>query len=261
MAFLDLPTHRLHYRIDGDQKGSAPWLVFCNSLGTDLTMWDAQIAALSPHFRVLRYDRRGHGRSSAPPPPYTIADLGRDVVSLLDFLEIERTHFCGLSIGGLTGQWLGVHAGKRLDKIIVCATAARIGTPQSWAARIDSVRADGLAPLSAATSERWFSPEFAASNRQAVERVLESFGATAIDGYIGGCAALADADLREDIAGIANPVLAISGGGDPVCPPSDLEAIASRVQRGRHLSLQGRHIVNIEAADAFNAALLDFLRS
>ncbi|HEV7322166.1 MAG TPA: 3-oxoadipate enol-lactonase [Ensifer sp.] len=260
MAYLDLPMHRLHYRIDGDQGGNTPWLLFCNSLGTDLTMWDAQVADLSPHYRVLRYDRRGHGRSSAPPPPYTIADLGSDVVSLLDALEIERTHFCGLSIGGLTGQWLGIHAGKRLDRIVVCATAARIGTPESWAARIDSVRADGLSPLRAATAERWFSAEFAANHPKAVDRVLEGFGATSVDGYIGGCTALAGADLRGDIAEIANPLLAISGDADPVCPPSDLEAIAARVQRGRHVSLPGRHIVNVESASAFNAALLDFLQ-
>ncbi|WP_113132951.1 3-oxoadipate enol-lactonase [Rhizobiales bacterium] len=259
MAYLDLPSHRLHYRIDGDLSGNAPWLLFCNSLGTDLTMWDAQIGELSPHFRVLRYDRRGHGRSAVPPPPYTLADLGHDVLALLDALEIEQTHFCGLSIGGLTGQWLGVHAGKRLDRIVLCATAARIGTPEGWTARIDSVRADGLAALTAATAERWFSPEFAASHREAVGRVLESFGTTATDGYIGGCTALAGADLREEIVKIASPVLAISGDGDPVCPPSDLENIAARVQQGRHLSLPGRHIVNIESAPAFNAALLEFL--
>src|SRR3546814_6307581 len=113
MAFLDLPTHRLHYRVDGD---SGPWLTFCNSLGTDLHMWDRQAEALSGKFRVLRYDRRGHGESTAAPAPYSLADLGGDVLALLDALRIERTHFCGLSIGGLVGQWLGVHAGERLDR-------------------------------------------------------------------------------------------------------------------------------------------------
>ncbi|OCO99891.1 MULTISPECIES: 3-oxoadipate enol-lactonase [unclassified Ensifer] len=260
MAYLDLPSHRLHYRIDSAQGASAPWLLFCNSLGTDLSMWDAQIGELSPHFRVLRYDRRGHGRSTAPPPPYTLADLGHDVIALLDALKIERTHFCGLSIGGLTGQWLGIHAGKRLDKIVLSATAARIGTPEGWATRIEDVRANGLAALTAATAERWFSPQFAVSHREAIDRIFGSFVTTSTEGYIGGCAALADADLREAIAKIANPVLTISGDADPVCPPSDLEKIAASVQRGRHLTLPGRHIVNIESAKAFNAALLEFLR-
>ncbi|WP_245424548.1 3-oxoadipate enol-lactonase [Sinorhizobium sp. BJ1] len=259
-AYLNLPTHRLHYRIDGADT-SAPWLVFCNSLGTDVHMWDPQIAELSQHFRVLRYDCRGHGRSSAPPPPYALSDLGNDVIALLDALKIERAHFCGLSIGGLTGQWLGVNASHRFDRIAVCATAARIGTAESWMARIEAVKADGLASLIAATAERWFTPEFRTVEPGVVQKVLDSFVATTVDGYNGCCAALAGADLREDLQRIANPLLAISGDDDPVCPPSDLKTIAACVEQGRHLSLPGRHVVNIESSQAFNAALLAFLRS
>ncbi|MCA1406466.1 3-oxoadipate enol-lactonase [Ensifer sp. IC3342] len=263
MPYLDLATHRLHYRIDDDTDGSRnkPWLMFCNSLGTDLHMWDAQVAELSRDFRVLRYDRRGHGLSSAPPPPYGLSDLGNDVLALLDALEIERAHFCGLSIGGLTGQWLGVHAGERFGKIAVCATSAKIGTAESWTARMNTVRENGLAALTAATVERWFTPGFNAIEPGKVGKVLDSFVATSVDGYIGCCAALAGADLREDIERIANPLLAVSGDDDPVCPPADLEDIAARVQRGRHLSLPGRHIVNIESSQAFNAALLEFFES
>lgn len=258
MDYLD-PGHRLHYRIDGNDR-AAPWLVFCNSLGTDLHMWDAQVAVLSRYFRVLRYDRRGHGLSSAPPPPYSLADLGADVIALLDAQGIERAHFCGLSIGGLTGQWLGIHAGQRLDKIVICAAAAKIGTAEGWAARVDEVRRNGLSSLTAATGERWFSPAFKAVEPGVVGRVLERFAATSVDGYTGCCAALAGADLQEEIRQIANPLLAISGDDDPVCPPSDLEYIAAGVQQGWHLSLPGRHIINIEASQAFNSALLDFLR-
>ncbi|WP_370059592.1 alpha/beta fold hydrolase [Sinorhizobium fredii] len=127
MPYLDLASHRLHYRIDGDthDSQSKPWLIFCNSLGTDLHMWDAQVAGLWQHFRMLRYDRRGHGLSSVPPPPYGLADFGNDVLALLDALQIRRAHFCGLSIGGLTGQWLGIHAGHRLGNIALCATSAQ----------------------------------------------------------------------------------------------------------------------------------------
>jgi 3-oxoadipate enol-lactonase len=260
MPYLHLPGHRLHYRIDGDDP-AAPWLIFCNSLGTELHMWDAQAAVLSRHFRILRYDRRGHGQSSAPPPPYSLADLGGDVIALLDAREIQRAHFCGLSIGGLTGQWLATNAGHRLDKIVLCATAAKIGTAEGWAARVDDVRMNGLSALTAATAERWFTPAFKAAEPGVVNSVLESFAATSVEGYTGCCAALAGADFREDIKQIANPLLAISGDDDPVCPPSDLEYIAARVQQGRHLSLRGRHIVNIEASQAFNAALLDFLHN
>ena len=258
MPYLDLPTHRLHYRIDGP-AADRPWLTFCNSLGTDMHMWDAQVKGLARDFRILRYDRRGHGKSSAPTPPYGLADLGGDVIALLDALAIGRTHFCGLSIGGLTGQWLALHEGTRLDRVIVCATAARIGTSDSWTARIAEVRESGLAPLLPATAERWFTPGFRQQHPTAVEAILSSFAATSADGYIGCCAARADADLRDRIHRIGNPLLAISGADDPVCPPSDLDAIAQGVRDGRHLSLPGRHIVNVESAKRFNTALVDFL--
>ncbi|NHF74761.1 3-oxoadipate enol-lactonase [Paracoccus xiamenensis] len=258
MPYLDLPTHRLHYRIDGP-AGDGPWLTFCNSLGTDMHMWDAQVDAMVGDFRILRYDRRGHGKSSAPPPPYGLADLGGDVIALLDALAIPRTHFCGLSIGGLTGQWLAIHQGARLDRVVLCATAARIGTPEGWSARIADVRDSGLGGLVAATAERWFTPTFHQQQSEAVDTILDSFAVTSSEGYIGCCAALAQADLRASLDQIANPLLAISGIDDPVCPPNELEAIAIRARDGRHLSLPGRHIVNVESATAFNAALTGFL--
>lgn len=258
MPYLDLPTHRIHYRINGTE---GPWLTFCNSLGTDLQMWDAQIADLAQDFRILRYDRRGHGQSTAPPPPYDLADLGGDVIDLLDALKIDRTHFCGLSIGGLTGQWLGIHAGTRLDRVVLCATAPRLGTADSWNARIDEVRAGGLHGLLAATADRWFTPGFRAARPDVVDRILHGFAATSTDGYAGCCAALAEADLLSQLDRITAPVLAISGNDDPVCPPADLEAIARAVPDGRHQVLPGRHIVNIESAARFNMVVKDFLNA
>lgn len=259
MPYLDLPTHRLHYRIDGP-AADRPWLTFCNSLGTDMQMWDAQVEGLAGAFRILRYDRRGHGKSTVPPPPYSLADLGGDVLALLDALEIGRTHFCGLSIGGLTGQWLAIHHGDRLDRLIVSATSARIGTPESWAARIAEVQEHGLNALLPATAERWFTPAFRQQHPKTVAAILSSFAATSPKGYAGCCAALGGADLRGSLGQIANPLLAISGADDPVCPPSDLVSIAQGVRDGGHLSQPGRHIVNVEAAAPFNAAVADFLR-
>jgi len=261
-AFLELPTHRLHYRID-QQPGSAsaPWLLFCNSLGTDLHMWDPQASELARHFRVLRYDRRGHGQSTTPPAPYALSDLGGDVLMLLDALDIARTHFCGLSIGGLCGQWLGVHAGDRFDKIALCATAAKIGTADGWNERIAAVKANGLASLSAATAERWFTPTFNAAHADLTGHILDTFTQVDPEGYAGCCAALGGADLRQEIGAISSPVLALSGHDDAVCPPSDLQYIADTVQTGRHISLPGRHIFNLESAPAFNAALIAFLNS
>jgi 3-oxoadipate enol-lactonase len=256
-----LPRHQLHYRIDGDTEdgGSKPWLMFCNSLGTDLHMWDTQARELSDRFRVLRYDRRGHGRSTAPSAPFTLSDLGKDVLALLDALQIDRTHFCGLSIGGLTGLWLCLHASERVDRVIVCATAAKIGSAENWNVRIDTVRRDGLEGLAPDTMARWFTPTFATAERATVDAIIDVFSETSLNGYVGCCAALADADLHKEIERIGNPLLAISGKDDPVCPPADLEAIASGVQQGRHVSLPGRHIVNVESQVAFNTVLSQFL--
>lgn len=262
MPYLMLAEHQLFYQVDGvdtDEASSKPWLVFCNSLGTDLTMWDRQVGYLSRNYRILRYDRRGHGRSTAPPSPFALSDLGTDVLFLLDALGIDNPHFCGLSIGGLTGLWLCVNAPDRLDRVILSATSARIGSAENWNARMSAVRAHGLGGLISATRDRWFSAAFAAREAQAVQHILDVFKATSINGYVGCCAALADGDLREEIDRISNPLLAISGDDDPVCPPSDLVAIADAVQDGRHVSLPGRHLVNIEAHEAFNAVLTDFL--
>jgi len=260
MGYLDLNTHRLHYRVDGGANGPGrPWLMFCNSLGTDLHMWDAQIPDLSQAFRILRYDRRGHGLSSAPSGPYTIEDLGQDALALMKSMNIDRVHYCGLSIGGLTAQWLSIHAADRLATLTVCSTASRIGTADSWIARIDAVREGGLMPLIPATAERWFSPAFLGENTAVTTEILKGFSATSPEAYIGCCAALATADLSGDLSKISTPLLAISGRDDPVCPPGDLRNIADQVQRGSHLSLPGRHIVNLESARAFNAALFDFL--
>ncbi len=253
MDFLALDTHRLHYRIDG--PGDAPWLTFCNSLGTDLHMWDPQVTALSGRFRILRYDRRGHGHSSAPPDLYSVADLGADVVALWDHLGVARSHFCGLSIGGLTGQWLGVHAGTRLHTLTVAATAAKIGTAESWETRIAQVREQGLLPLREGTAERWFTPAFVAAQPAQVEDILQRFVGTSVAGYVGCCHAVATADFRDQLAQIGVPTLAIAGDDDPVCPPADLQAIACGVAHGHAVAVPGRHICNIESADAFTAAL------
>lgn len=259
MPILTLPEHSLHYRIDGAGPGH-PWLLFCNSLGTTLHMWDCQIEALGRHFRILRYDRRGHGLSTAPPRPFPLSDLGDDVLKLLDCVGITTTHFCGLSIGGLVGQWLALHAPERLDSIVLAATASRIGTPESWQARREAVERDGLAPLREATLERWCSPDFAAAHGAVVEPVLDAFVRTSVAGYSGCCLALSGADFRDRLGTIRHPLLAIAGDGDPVCPPDDLARLAAGVADGRVLALPGRHIVNIESADAFNSAVLGFLR-
>lgn len=171
MAFVQLAEGELHYQLDGPVD--APVLVLSNSLGTDLHMWDAQIPAFTEHFRVLRFDTRGHGQSLVTPGPYSIEQLGRDVLALLDALHLERAHFCGLSMGGLIGQWLGINAGHRLNKLVVCNTAAKIGDPSVWNPRIETVLRDGPAAMLAlrdASIARWFTADFAEPIRRRRKR-------------------------------------------------------------------------------------------
>lgn len=255
--FLTLASHRMHFKIDGPEN--APVVLFSNSLGTSLQMWDKQIASLTDTFRVVRYDRRGHGKSSVSSVPFTIDDLGKDVLTLIDHLALDKVHFCGLSIGGLVGQWLGVNAGDRLHSLSICASAAKIGTADAWVERAELVRERGLSPLLEGTEQRWFTPAFSQQNPQVVTSILNEFLETPPEGYAHCCEALANADFNADLSKISVPTLCVYGNDDPVCPPSDLIHIAETVQQGKHLSINGRHIFNIESTEQFNTALKSFL--
>ena len=247
----------LHHELSG--PADAPVIVLSNSLGTTLEMWDPQIDALRAKFRVLRYDTRGHGRSAAPQGSYTIDELGRDVIGLLDSLDIQRAHFVGISMGGLTGQWLGVHAGTRIDKLVVANTAARIGTQEGWRARADLVRAQGLSEVADGAAGRWFTPRFIAEQPATVETLTAQLRSLSPEGYAACCDALGDADLREDIARISCPMLVVAGVHDPVTTVDDARFIANRVTGARVAELDASHLSNIEAADAFTDTVLRFL--
>lgn len=254
-----LPTSfgALYYELSG--LAAAPVLVLSNSLGTDHTMWDAQVPALALHFQVLRYDARGHGQSSAPPGPYAVADLGQDVLALLDGLGIEKACFCGLSLGGLTGQWLAINAPERLHKLVLSSTAARIGTPESWNVRLTQVQAEGLAPLAAATAGRWFTAAFQRAQPSAVAAVLAAFRATAPLGYAAACAAVRDADFHAALPRLRAPTLVLAAEDDPVTTPADGRALAQGIAGAELVLLPGAHLCNVESAAAYNAALLHFL--
>ncbi|WP_419736779.1 3-oxoadipate enol-lactonase [Pseudomonas sp. COR18] len=260
MAFVQLADGELHYRFDGPQE--APVLVLSNSLGTDLGMWDTQIPAFAEHFRVLRYDTRGHGRSLVTEGPYSIEQLGRDVVALLDALGIERAHFCGLSMGGLIGQWLGIHAGQRLNRLIVCNTAAKIGDPAMWNPRIETVLRDGAAAMAALRDgaiARWFTPQFSAAQPQQVKPITDMLAATSPQGYAANCAAVRDADFREHLDRIRAPVLVIAGSEDAVTPPSGSLFIQQHVKGAEYAEFHAAHLSNVQAGDAFSQRVLDFL--
>jgi 3-oxoadipate enol-lactonase len=256
MPFATVDDVRVHYRIDGP---AAPVLVLAHSLGADLTMWDAQTAGLAEEFRVLRYDIRGHGSSSVAPGSYTVERLARDALGLFDTLALARVHFCGLSLGGMVGLWLGAHAANRLGKLVLANTAARIDTPESWNARIETVRRDGPAAIVPTVLDRWFTAGFRARHPEPVEAVRRALLATATDGYVAGCEAVRDADLRSATRAIEVPTLVIAGSYDSATPPADSRWISDAIPGARYRELAAAHLSNVEAADEFTAVLSDFL--
>lgn len=260
MGFVQLADGELNYQLDGPQD--APVLVLSNSLGTDLHMWDLQIPAFAEHFRVLRFDTRGHGRSLVTPGPYSIEQLGQDVLALLDALHIERAHFCGLSMGGLIGQWLGINAGERLRKLVVCNTAAKIGDPSVWNPRIETVLRDGPAAMVAlrdASIARWFTPDFAEANPQQAKRITDMLAATSPQGYAANCAAVRDADFREQLSSIKVPTLVICGTEDAVTPPAGGHFIQANVQGAEYAEFYAAHLSNVQAGAVFSDRVLEFL--
>lgn len=257
VSVVELPGLRMRYALSG--AAGAPIVVLSHSLGTDLSLWDPQLAAFESRFRVLRYDCRGHGLTSVPPGPYALEQLGRDVLGLLDALQIPRARFCGLSIGGLVGMWLGIHAGERILKLALCNTAAQIGSAERWNARIETVRSQGIAAIAAETLERWFTPAFRARSPETVAAIGRTLEATPVEGYLGCSAAIRDADLRHQVAAISTPTLVVSGAHDPATPPDQGRQLAAGIARARYVELEASHLSNIEAAAAFDAELLRFL--
>jgi 3-oxoadipate enol-lactonase len=257
MTYTEINSARFHYRLDGPT--GSPVVVFSNSLGTNLAMWDAQIPALAQEFRVLRYDSRGHGLSNVTPGPYTIAGLAQDVIGLLDALQIPAAHYCGLSIGGLIGQWLGIHAPKRFKSITLCNTAARIGTTDGWNTRIAAINEGGMAPIANGVAARWFTDEFAKRAPAKVEAARQMLLHSPPEGYVATCGALRDEDLREAIASVGRPTLVITGTHDAATTAADGRFIAGKIPGAQYLELNAAHLSNIEAADQFTPALLKFL--
>jgi 3-oxoadipate enol-lactonase len=259
MSFTTADGVTLHYRIDGDD--GLPLLVLSNGLGTELSMWDAQIPALARAFRVMRYDARGHGASSTPSQPFSIEHLGRDVLALLDCAGVARAHFCGLSMGGMIGMWLGINAPDRLNSLVLANTAALIGPPAMWNERIDVVSAKGMKAISAAAVARWFTADFITRQPGAVAEVKAAMERTSADGYVACCAAIRDADFRDAIASIRTPVLVISGAHDVATPPADALYLAQRIAGSRSLTLDTAHLSNIESSREFSEALRSFCRA
>ncbi|MGA2552752.1 MAG: 3-oxoadipate enol-lactonase [Burkholderiaceae bacterium] len=260
MHTLQVNGAKLTYRLDAAAGSAAPLLVLSNSLGTRMEMWDAQLAGLVPRFRVLRYDTRGHGRSEVGAHPYSFDLLGQDVLALADEVGEEQFDFCGLSMGGLTGQWLGIHAPERVRRLVLSNTAALIGTPATWNPRIELVRAQGMQALTEGVLERWFTAGFRDTHPMAVAPVRANLLTTPAQGYAACCEAIRDADFRDAIANIRAPTLVIAGAFDPSTPPADGAFLAGRIPNARYVELPCAHLSNIECANEFNQALDVFFK-
>jgi 3-oxoadipate enol-lactonase len=234
-------------------------LLLSHALGTTRDLWLPQIAAFSNAFRVIRYDTRGHGRSDAPPDSYTLEELGRDALAVLDAAGADRAHVCGLSLGGLTAIWLALHAPARIRSLVLASTAARIGTTETWTERIRQVRATGMASIADAMMPRWFTEEFRRREPGTVARYRATVSACPPDGYVGCCAAVRDTDLRRTIHRIAKPVVVVIGSADPVTTPAHGREICAAIAGSRMVTLGAAHLPNVERADEFTGAVLEFL--
>lgn len=243
------------------ERPGAPVLVLSPSLGTAMSLFDPQLKALKPHFSVLCYDPRGHGASDVPSGNYSLDRLGRDVVELLDALGIERAHFLGVSLGGMTGQWLGYRVPERIASLTLTNTSAYMGPPSGWATRISTVLEHGMGAMVEPVLERWFTPGFRASGNPAIGAIGRLLEATAPAGYAGCSAAIRDMDLRPTAPLIAAPTLVIAGLQDPATPPEHAQFLARSIPGAQLVELDAAHLSNIECPELFNAAVLDFVRA
>jgi 3-oxoadipate enol-lactonase len=259
MPFAQFEDVRIHYELAG--LSDAPVLVFSNSLGATFSMWDPQMTALRNQFRILRYDTRGHGQSSVTPGPYNLEQLARDVLGLLDQLKLDRVHFCGLSMGGQTGIWLALHAPGRLHKLVLCNTAAKIGSAETWNSRIEAIQKGGMKAVSAAVMERWFSPKYRTTFPEVVASTQLMFESANSDGYIANCVAIREFDAREAIAAIHVPTLVIAGTSDAATTPAEGRYLADRIAGARYVELNAAHLSNIEDREHFTIEVKTFLIS
>ncbi len=258
MPMIDADGCPINVEVEGN--ASAPVLMLSNSLGTNLHMWDDQASEFAKHFRLVRYDRRGHGKSGTSKGPYSFDLFGRDILAILDALKIETVNWCGLSMGGMDGQWLGAHAPERIEKLILANTNFFYADKSPWADRIKTVREKGLASFVGTNMERWFTKSFRERSPQAIERMTRMFLESNRDGYAACVEAIRDMDFRATNPRIAKPTLIIVGKHDPATPPAWGEVIAQQIKSAKLVALDAAHISNVEQPKAFAEAVLNFLQ-
>ena len=231
----------------------APVLVLPCSLGTSRELWDP--ALFAERYRVLRYEHRGHGESDAPPGPYAMEELAADALALLDELGLERVTWCGLSLGGMVGMWLGANAPGRLDRLVLACTSARVPSPAAYAERAVLVRERGIEPVADAVVARWFTQQAPSELKARFRAILV---ATPLEGYAASCEALARWDFRDELPRVSAPTLVIAGTADEATPQADTDLLAERIPGAAHVVLDGApHLANLERPAEFAAAVLE----
>jgi 3-oxoadipate enol-lactonase len=248
----------LAFDVDGPE--GAPTVVLSNSLGSTPAMWDPQLPALLERLRVVRYDHRGHGASPVPAGPYELDDLGADVLALLDRLGLERVHWCGLSLGGMVGMWMAIHAPERIDRLVLCCTSAKLGPPEMWADRAATVREHGVDAVADAGIERWLSPAFLEREPEIAARIRAMLASTPAEGYAACCGVIERMDQTVRLGEIRAPTLVIAADDDPATPPEHGELIAAAVPGARlEIVPNARHLATIEQPQAMTDLILGHL--
>jgi 3-oxoadipate enol-lactonase / 4-carboxymuconolactone decarboxylase len=248
----------MNYKIQGTPN--SPVLIFSNSLGSEMMMWDELIPYLLPYFRVLQYDTRGHGKSpQTAEGGKTIAELGQDVINLMDNLSIETAYYCGLSMGGLIGQWLGINHPNRFKKIVLSNTGAKIGNDERWNGRIATISQNGMQAIVDDTMERWFTEEFRENHPQRVAETKEMFLRSNVLGYSNCCCAIRDADFREQLQNLSVETLVITGDEDPVTNVEQAEFLVNQIPNASLKVLHARHLAATELPKEYAEVLVDFL--
>jgi 3-oxoadipate enol-lactonase len=257
MPLFTRPDYSIHYTLEGPAE--APLLLLSNSLGADLSMWDAQAAEFSKRYRVLRYDNRGHGQSTAPKAPYSLEEVANDAALLLAHVGANQAHFCGLSLGGMVGMWLATHRPQFIQKLVLCNTSAMLGPRENWEARIAAVQQGGMQAVVKPVMERWFTDSFRTKSAAVVASIEEHFLKVSVEGYVGCCTAIRDMDQRKAISAINASTMVIAGTHDPSTPPAMGQFIAESIRGSRYVELPAAHLSNIETASMFNDVVNYFL--
>jgi 3-oxoadipate enol-lactonase len=257
MPFVTSSEAAIHYQFHSTPQ--RPVLLLSNSLGIDLSMWSYQAAKFAEHFSLLRYDTRGHGQSSVTAGPYSIEQLGLDVLALLDALELKQVHFCGLSMGGMIGQWVGSHAPERLHSLVLADTAAQSGDAGFWNQRINTAIQNGMDAVIPEILGGWFTEDFRANRPDEVERIAALLRATKPEGFAACCAAIRDMDQQGDAARVSVPTLVAYGEHDVATPAVCSRFLLEQISKSEELVLSAGHISNVEDADGFTNGVLGFL--